>query len=486
MGTEVMTAMIEERVPLAIGGRLVLGADGSYPVFNPARPDQVVLAAPAASPGQLDEAAAAARASQPAWAALGFDERLALVERACKSAMDSIDLEATTTLLTREHGKILVESTFDLVTTAGMVGALAPLVADSLGPLSAGTSVVERVPHGVVAAILPFNWPAAVMGNKILPALLAGNTVVVKTPPTCPGAVLALAGAIACRLPPGVLNALNGPTPELGAALVAHPDIDMVSFTGGVSAGRSVLTACAAHLRPAVLELGGNDPAIVAPDLEPSEEVADRLVEAAFTTAGQVCMAIKRLYVPADRLRSWRDALVSTLSRMVVGDGLRPEVTMGPVHTRAARDRVEAMIADAARNGAEVVRPATAIRPGSGWTVSPALVVAPDPDSALVRQEQFAPALPLLPYTKIDQAVAAANDTEFGLCASIWSGDAALADALSRRLAAGTVWTNAHGMGAMDHLAPMGGWGDSGIGTELGVEGMAAFSRPRSLRRGSW
>jgi acyl-CoA reductase-like NAD-dependent aldehyde dehydrogenase len=399
--------------------------------------------------------------------------------------MGTLDLDATSALLTREHGKILVEALFDLATTAGMVGALAPLVGEVLESRPAGTSVVDRVPHGVVAAILPFNWPAAVMGNKILPALLAGNTVVVKTPPTCPGAVLTLAGAIAAGLPPGVLNALNGPTPELGAALVAHPGVDMVSFTGGVSAGRSVLSGCAAHLRPAVLELGGNDPAIIGPDLEPSEELAGRLIEAAFTTSGQVCMAIKRLYVPAAHLEGWRDALVETLSRAVVGDGLDPEVTMGPVHTAAARDRVEAMIADAAERAAAVVRPATVTEPGSGWTVSPALVVAPDPSAALVRQEQFAPALPLLPYEDIGQAIAAANDTGFGLCASVWSSDATLADAVAGRLEAGTVWTNAHGMSAMDHLAPMGGWGESGLGTELGLEGMAAFTRPRVLRRGS-
>jgi acyl-CoA reductase-like NAD-dependent aldehyde dehydrogenase len=480
-----MTAMPETAASLAIDGELVPGAGGSYPVFNPARPDEVVLAAPTASPGQLDAAAAAARASQPAWAAAGFEERLSMLERACDLAMGSLDLEAVTALLTREHGKILVEATFDVATTAGMVGALAPLVAEALGSRTAGTSIVDRVPHGVVAAILPFNWPAAVMGNKILPALLAGNTVVVKTPPSCPGAVLALAGAIASGLPPGVLNALNGPAPGLGAALVAHPDIDMVSFTGGVLAGRSVLSACADRLRPAVLELGGNDPAIIGPDLEPSDELAGRLIEAAFTTAGQVCMAIKRLYVPADQLAGWRDALTATLSRVVVGDGLRSEVTMGPVHTEGARDRVEAMIAEAASGGAEVVRPATVTQPDRGWMVSPALVVAPDPNAALVRQEQFAPALPLLPYLDIDEAVAAANDTEFGLCASIWSGDSGLADDVARRLDAGTVWTNAHGMGAMDHLAPMGGWGESGLGTELGVEGMSAFTRPRVLRRGS-
>ena len=399
--------------------------------------------------------------------------------------MTSLDLDATSAMLTREHGKILVESLFDVATTAGMVGALAPLVAASLEPLHEGSSVVERVPHGVVAAILPFNWPAAVMGNKILPALLAGNTVVVKTPPTCPGAVLTLAAAIAEGLPPGVLNTVNGPTAELGVALVDHPGIDMVSFTGGIAAGRSVLAGCAVHLRPAVLELGGNDPAIVGPDLEPSEEVAARLVEAAFATSGQVCMAVKRLYVPADRLSGWRDALVETLSRTVVGDGLEPEVTMGPVHTEASRDRVEGMIADAGREAAGVVRPATVADPGLGWTVSPALVVSPDPSAALVRDEQFAPALPLLPYEDFDRAIDAANDTNFGLCASVWSRDAELTGAAARRLDAGTVWTNAHGMGAMDHLAPMGGWGDSGLGTELGLEGMAAFTRPRVIRQGS-
>ena len=224
------TPMTDTTVPLVIGRSLVPGADGSYPVFNPARPDEVVLMAPVTSPGQLDQS---------------------VLQQACDRAMAALDLDATAALLTREHGKVLVESLFDVATTAGMVGALAPLVAEALEPRPAGTSVVEQVAHGVVAAILPFNWPAAVMGNKILPALLAGNTVVVKTPPTCPGAVLMLAGAIAAGLPAGVLSAVNGPSPELGAALVAHPDVDMVSFTGGISTGRSVLAACASRLRPA-------------------------------------------------------------------------------------------------------------------------------------------------------------------------------------------------------------------------------------------
>ena len=475
----------DRTVELAIGASMVAGAEGTYPVMNPAHPDEVVLAAPAASFGQLDGAVEAARSAQSSWAALGFQGRLDSLQAACDRALQVIDLDATSALLTREHGKVAVESLFDLATTAGMVGGLAPLVSDSLEPQQIGDSVVERVPHGVVAAVLPFNWPAAVMGNKIIPALLTGNTVVVKAPPTCPGAVLILAGAIASTLPPGVLNTLNGPSAALGAALVGHPGVDMVSFTGGVTAGRAVLAACAPHLRPAVLELGGNDPAVVFPDVEPTEELAARLLAAAFTTSGQVCMAVKRLYVPRDRLAGWRDALVAALSGTVVGDGLDQRVTMGPVHTESARDRVEDMIAWAAIGAAEVVRPATVLDAGHGWRVSPALVIDPDPGTPLVSEEQFAPALPVLAYDDLDAAVAAANDTPFGLCASVWSQDLDVADRISEQLAAGTVWVNDHGMGAMDHLAPMGGWGCSGLGLELGFEGMAALTRPRVLRRGA-
>jgi acyl-CoA reductase-like NAD-dependent aldehyde dehydrogenase len=479
------TEQAQSDIRLVIGGELVGGADGTYPVRNPAHPDEIALDAPAASAAQVDEAMTAAHNAQRGWESLGFEGRLGWLRKACSGAQELIDLDAASALLTREHGKVRVEALFDLATTGGMLEALAPLMAEALEPRRAGPSTIHPVSHGVVGAILPFNWPAAVMGNKILPALLAGNTVVVKTPPTCPGAVLVLAAAIGTGLPAGVLNTLNGPTPAFAAQVVAHSGLDMVSFTGGVAAGRSVLSACAPHLRPVVLELGGNDPAIIGPDLEPGPELADRLLEAAFATSGQVCMAIKRLYLPADRLAGWRDVLVESLSRTVVGDGMDEGVTMGPVHTEAARDRVEGMIADASIGATEVVRPAACTQPGDGWTVSPALVVAPDPDASLVREEQFAPALPLLPYRQLEDAVTAANDTAFGLCASVWTGDGDLAERVATRLRAGTVWTNAHGMAAMDHLAPMGGWGESGLGVEMGVEGMAAFTRPRVHRRGS-
>jgi acyl-CoA reductase-like NAD-dependent aldehyde dehydrogenase len=482
-----MTTHVEDvttRIGLVVGGEVVRGAAGSYPVTNPARPTEVVVDAPATSPAQLDAAVAAARRSHPAWGALSMDERAALVVAAAEAGVAIAEAHGLARLLTREHGKTHLEAIFDTATMGGMAAAFAPVVAEALAPrkLSGGATRVEWVPHGVVAAILPFNWPVSVMGNKVLPALLAGNTVVVKAPPTCPAAVLLTAAAMAEVLPPGVLNVVNGPDAALGAALVGHPDVDMVSFTGGVRTGQAVMAAAAATTRPVVLELGGNDAAILAPDVAGDDALADRLFDAAFLTSGQICMAIKRLYVHRGRLEETVDALAGRLSRELVGDGLADGVSMGPVHTAAARDRVESMVAEAEAAGAAVLRPGRvrAEDEGSGgYFVSPALVIDPAPDAAIVRQEQFAPALPIIPYDDVAQAVDAANDTEFGLCASVWSDDEALADDVAGRLAAGTVFVNTHGISSIDMYAPMGGWKQSGFGVELGNEGMQAFARQR-------
>ena len=482
-----MTTHVEDvmtGVGLLIDGGVEAGGNGTYPVINPARPAEVVLEAPSTSPAQLDRAVEAARRSQPAWAALPAEERAARVVVAAEAGVAAVEVGDLARLLTREHGKTQIESVFDTATMGGMAAAFAPLVAEALAPreLSRGATRVEWVAHGVVAAILPFNWPVSVMANKAVPALLAGNSVVVKAPPTCPGTVLLVAAAMAEALPPGVLNVVNGPTAALGAALVAHPDVDMVSFTGGVGTGQAVMAAAAATTRPVVLELGGNDPAILAPDVNVDAALANRLVEGAFVTSGQVCMAIKRLYVHRDRLEQTVDALAARLSGEVVGDGLAEDVTMGPVHTAAARDRVEAMIEDAEQRGAAVLRPGrlrSEDAGAGGYFVSPALVVAPPADSSIVREEQFAPALPIIPYDDIADAVDAANDTSFGLCASVWSNDAERASEVASRLVAGTVFVNAHGISAIDMYAPMGGWRQSGFGVELGPEGMQAFARPR-------
>jgi acyl-CoA reductase-like NAD-dependent aldehyde dehydrogenase len=477
---------VGEAVPvigLVIDGAVVAGA-GAYLVTNPVRPAEVVLQAPAASTDQLDRAVTAARRSFPGWAARSMDDRAALVTAAAQAGVAAVEADDLARLLTREHGKVYWEAVFDTSTMAAMATGFAPLVADALRGRShsVGRTQVEWVPHGVVAAILPFNWPVSVMANKVLPALLTGNTVVVKAPPCCPGTVLLVAAAMAAMLPPGVLNVVNGPEAALGAALVGHPDVDMVSFTGGIPTGQAVMATAAGSTRPVVLELGGNDAAILAPDLEVDAALAGRLIDAAMVTSGQVCLALKRLYVHRDRFAATVDALVDRLSSEVVGDGLADGVTMGPVHLAAARDRVEALIAEAEHGGAKVHRPGR-LRPedahSGGYLVSPALVEAPDPDARIVSEEQFAPALPVLPYDELDDAVRSANHSSFGLGASIWSNDEDLGARVARRLQAGTVFVNTHGLSAIDMQAPMGGWKQSGFGVELGPEGMQAFARQR-------
>ncbi|MHB8328677.1 MAG: aldehyde dehydrogenase family protein, partial [Acidimicrobiales bacterium] len=232
------------------------------------------------------------------------------------------------------------------------------------------------------------------------------------------------------------------------------------------------------------LELGGNDPAIVAPDVEIDEALADKVFGAAFITSGQVCMAIKRVYVPQDKVQAMVEALVERVAHEVVGDGLAPEVTMGPVHRPADRARVEGMLDEAAALGARVHRPAR-LRDedagSGGYFVSPAVVEGAPDHATIVREEQFGPALPVLGYRDIQEAVARANDSPYGLCASIFTADPALAADVSGRLQAGTVFVNAHGTAAMDHRAPFGGWKHSGFGVELGPEGMLAFTHPKTI-----
>jgi acyl-CoA reductase-like NAD-dependent aldehyde dehydrogenase len=476
------------QIGLVIDGAVVPGLLEPYAVTNPARPAEVVFTAPAASPGQLDQAVRAARRSFPSWAALSMEDRAAFVIGAAEAGVAAVEASDLARLLTREHGKVYWEAVFDASTMGAMATGFAPLVAEALRGRThnVGATRVEWVPHGVVGAILPFNWPVSVMANKVLPALLTGNTIVVKAPPTCPGTVLLVVAAMAAVLPPGVLNVVNGPDPALGAALAGHPEVDMVSFTGGVPTGQAVMATAAGTTRPVVLELGGNDAAILAPDVIVDEVLAGRLVEAAFVTSGQVCMAVKRLYVHRDRFAETVAALVDRLSIELVGDGLADGVTMGPVHLAASRDRVETFIAEAEQGGAKVHRPGRVRQEDAGsggYLVSPALVEAPAPDARIVREEQFAPALPVLSYDEVDDAVWAANDTSFGLCASIWSNDEELSASVAHRLQAGTVFVNTHGLSAIDMQAPMGGWKQSGFGVELGAEGMQAFARQRVVVR---
>ncbi|HVQ85904.1 MAG TPA: aldehyde dehydrogenase family protein [Mycobacterium sp.] len=475
---------------LTIGGASQPGAAGSYAVHNPARPSEIVGHAPAADRAQLDAAVSAARRAAPGWRALTVAERVAAIAAAAATAAEQLGANDGARLYTREHGKVLSEANFEINAGPGLAALIGSMAEAALAPerVDPGAAYprLQREPYGVAALVLPFNWPLALTMTKLASALTAGNTTVIKVPPSCPLAALQLAGALAAALPPGVVNVLAGPGAELAQALVTHPGVDLISLTGGVATGRAVMAAAAPRLTPVLLELGGNDAAIIASDITVSDELVDRLVTATYTTGGQVCMAIKRLYAPAERVGELAEAVLARCEREVVGDGLAEETTLGPLHTAAGRDRVAALVGDAEAHGASV-RTAGRIREADadsgGYFALPTVVTDLAPDSRLATEEQFGPVLPIFGYDDIDDAVTAANATEFGLTASVWTGDDALADRIAGQLVAGTVSVNCHGLAAQDPRLPFGGCGQSGIGRELGVEGIRAFTQPRTFVR---
>jgi acyl-CoA reductase-like NAD-dependent aldehyde dehydrogenase len=475
---------------LTIGGESQPGDAGSYPVHNPARPAEVVGFAPAADRAQLDAAVTEARNAFRSWRALDVGERVAKVADAALTAGVQLKESDGARLYTSEHGKVLSEAGFE-IDTAPMVAAVlgsmaeAALAPEQIDPQSPYPRL-HREPYGVAALVIPFNWPFSVMMMKLASALSAGNTVVVKLPPTVPLAALQFGAAFAAALPPGVVNVVSAPGIELSQALVTHPGIDVISATGGVATGRAVMAAAATRLTPVLLELGGNDAAIIAPDVAISDQLVESLVTATYTTGGQVCMAIKRLYAPQGRVDELADAVLARCEREVVGDGLADDVTLGPLHTASGRDRVASLVKDAAAQGT-TVRTAGRIREedadSDGYFVLPTVVTGVAPQSALATEEQFGPVLPIFGYDDIDDAVAAANATEFGLTASVWTGDDALADKVTGQLVAGTVSVNCHGMAAQDPRVPFGGVGQSGLGRELGADGIRAFTQPRGYVR---
>jgi len=401
---------------LTIGGESQPGDAGSYPVHNPARPAEVVGFAPAADRAQLDAAVTEARNAFRSWRALDVGERVAKVADAALTAGVQLKESDGARLYTSEHGKVLSEAGFE-IDTAPMVAAVlgsmaeAALAPEQIDPQSPYPRL-HREPYGVAALVIPFNWPFSVMMMKLASALSAGNTVVVKLPPTVPLAALQFGAAFAAALPPGVVNVVSAPGIELSQALVTHPGIDVISATGGVATGRAVMAAAATRLTPVLLELGGNDAAIIAPDVAISDQLVESLVTATYTTGGQVCMAIKRLYAPQGRVDELADAVLARCEREVVGDGLADDVTLGPLHTASGRDRVASLVKDAVAQGA-TVRTAGRIREedadSDGYFVLPTVVTGVAPQSALATEEQFGPVLPIFGYDDIDDAVAAAN-----------------------------------------------------------------------------
>lgn len=474
-----------EEVPNLIAG---VAAQGSpFDVTNPAHTDRIVGVAHAASAEDVERAIQAASSVAPAWARTPLTERIAAVRKGVAAGIGTDEPDELPTLLTSEQGKTVRESRIEVSHAGQIVEQFAQLseqaFAEEVLPDEFGTRIRRSRPVGTVAAITPWNWPLVLSLVKVAPALIAGNPVILKPPPNTPLTVTRVMSALAAELPPGALSVLNGGA-DIGASLTSHPAVRKVAFTGSTPNGRAVYQSAAASVKNLTLELGGNDPAILLEDVELDERRLRLLLGAAFITSGQVCWAIKRLYVPRSRYDEVVSALTAAISEFVVGDGLDSTVTMGPLNNAGQLDIVGALADGARASGAHVHTLgsyAEGLDPERGHFQLPTLITSVGHDAEVVREEQFGPLLPVVSYGSVEDAVAMANDTEYGLSASVWSAEVSRAFDVAEQLEAGTVFINAHGGPALDFTTGAGGVKQSGIGRELGVAGLRAFTEPQLL-----
>ena len=453
---------------ILIDGRLVAG-DDSIDVINPAT-EEVLAACPRASVNQLNEAVAAAKAAFPAWSARPIEERRQMIGKMA-DAMEGAKVELAR-LLTQEQGKPLAEAMGEVEATILWFRELKEhdLPVKVIEDTDTRRIEQHRRALGVVGAIIPWNFPLLVVAFKVPFALLAGNTIVLKPSPTTPLSTLKIGELVADILPPGVLNIITDAN-ELGDKLSSHPDVAKISFTGSTETGKKVMANAVASIKRLTLELGGNDAAIVLPDVDPAK-AAKGIYSGAMTNAGQVCLAIKRVYVHTDVYDSVCDELAKLADAAVVDDGLSQGVEMGPLQNSKQYEKVLGFLKDAETDGT-IVTGGVVDRPG--YFVRPTIVRDITDGHRLVDEEQFGPILPLIRFDNIEDALARANASPWGLGGSVWSSDRNSAHDIAKRMEAGSVWINQH-LDIGPHI-PFGGAKQSGVGVEYGEEGLLEFTQ---------
>lgn len=460
-----------------------------YEIRNPAQPEEVVGSAAAGGREDARLAIEAADKAFPAWAGLSYQERADyLLKVADRLVDDEKELEERIRLLTREHGKILKESRLEMTRLGDRFRHCASfaerLAKDERLAGPPFDTIITRQPRGVAALIVPWNWPLSILGAKLPQALISGNTVVIKLSRQASLAPSLTVQRMAEVLPPGVINMVTGSASEVGEELLVHPLVRKINFTGGIETGRRVMRAAASTLKHITLELGGNDPALVLEDADLGEEALRRMVVGGFLTTGQVCMAIKRIYVHQSRYQELVEGFTAIADEYVVGNGLDPRVTMGPLNNEPQLATVRAFVAEARQQGAtvqEVGRMADKKVFHQGYFHRPTIVTDADHSMQIVNCEQFGPVMPIIPFKTKEDGIRMANETEFGLCSSVWTRDPDRALKVARQLEAGYTYLNAHGPMAQDGRAPFGGFKHSGIGRNLGYEGVLEFMEPHSI-----
>lgn len=454
---------------LLIGGELVDG-DMTMDVVNPATGEPFTTV-PRASAAQADKAIAAAKAAVPGWSAVPFAERSRkLIELADAIAARKDEFARTLTL---EQGKPLAEAQGELAWTEGYLRHYATLeLPDRVIQDDAdGYIAVRHKPLGVVVGIIAWNFPLLVACWKIGPAVLAGNAIVLKPAPTTPVAALMLGELCRDIFPAGVVNVITDAN-DLGPHLTSHPDVAKIGFTGSTATGKRIAATGADTLKRVTLELGGNDPAIVLEDVD-VRETAQAIFGNAFLNCGQVCLAVKRAYVHADIYDAMCEELANLAQAAVVDDGLQQGTQIGPIQNAMQFDKVKGFL-DAAKADGNVIAGGEVME-RAGYFIRPTIVRDVTDGDRIVDEEQFGPILPVIRFDDVDDVIARANASEYGLGGSVWSKDVARAADVASRIESGQVWVNQH-VGIGPHI-PMAGFKNSGLGVEQSVEGLAEYTQ---------
>jgi acyl-CoA reductase-like NAD-dependent aldehyde dehydrogenase len=450
-------------------------------VINPAT-EEVLDAVPAGGAEDVERAVSAAKVAFPAWRRITAVERANLLHQAaCKMREHFAELSR---LLTLEEGKPLPENEEEIDWSINAVDYYAELGRHTRGrvppsPAQGQLSLVLKEPYGIVACIVPWNYPILLLMWKLAPALAAGNTVVIKPSSVTPLTTLRMVELAFAHFPPGVINAITARGSTAGDALVTHPDVPVVAFTGSTEVGLHIARITADHLKKLHLELGGKDPFVIADDA-PLEPAIEALAYAALINAGQVCTSTERVYVPRNMLPEFAETLADRVSRLRLGPGIEATTDVGPMAGESYRATVENHIADAKAKGAKILvggrRPPQLEK---GYFYEPTVLVDVDHSMSIMREETFGPTIPIMAYDTFDEAIALANDTDYGLGACLYTHDARKVRRFYEEVQAGSIWINDP---LTDNYAgPFGGMKMSGIGRELGEEGLEEFRQTKHV-----
>ncbi len=454
-------------------------AAATIPVENPTT-EETIGSVPAGNAGDVDRAVRVARDAWPRWAATSVTERVACLRR-LHDALESRS-ERVAQLIASEVGTPMrIASRIQATLPLTDISSTADLLDQPEEHERIGNSLIVREPVGVVGAITPWNYPLHQVTCKLAPALAAGCTVVLKPSEVAPLVAFELFDAVhEAGLPDGVLNLVTGDGPVVGEALVTHPDVDMVSFTGSVRAGTRVAELAATSVKRVALELGGKSANVILDDADVRTAVKVGVANA-YLNGGQTCTAWTRMLAPTSQYDEVVGLAAEFAAGYPPGDPLDPATKLGPLVSGAQRDRVRSYIETGVKEGARLVtggaqQPAGINR---GHYVAPTVLADVDPDSTVAQEEIFGPVLSVIPYADEEEALRIANNSRYGLAGAVWSGDQQRAEAFARRVRTGSIDVNG---GAYNPLAPLGGYKQSGVGREMGRYGVEEFSEVKSIQ----